>query len=277
MSFRTRLHELMKLLSLRAVLFGQTGVGKSSVINMLLPDHCPDRPKAHVSNSAKVTTEQSQDYNMKIDDISITLYDTVGLGGPPNSKHSTSNAAGMLYTLIYPAGINFLVFVVRASGDKIDDLNSAITYNKMVHDVFCQKKVPVLLLVTGMEGKDPKDWQERNEQILRRNLCFQDYACITAKRGSGNRDDDDYIPSKDVVKDALTKFCKSHRTTWRPPVIEESWFKSVLVQMFEQTFVYSPPLYEVIKLAEEKKSQEKRLANAIWMSMQKELKAAGNT
>ena len=249
------LHKLMKLLSLRAVLFGRTGVGKSSVINMLLPDHCPDRDKADVSSSARVVTQRSQGYDMEINNISITLYDTVGLGGPPNSEYSTSKAAGMLYTLIYPTGINFLIFVVRASGDKIDDLNSAITYNKMVHDVFCQKKVPVLLLVTGMDGKseeESKEWWKNNEQLLRQNLHFQDYACITAKRGRTDEDKVEYNRSKGVAKDALTKFCKSHRTTCRPPVIAESQIMNFLVRTFGQTFVYSPPLYEGIMLAEEK-------------------------
>ena len=254
------LHKLMKLLSLRAVLFGQTGVGKSSVINMLLPD---SSKKAHVSSSAQVATERSQGYKMEINDISIMLYDTAGLGGI--SEPRTSKAAGMLYTLIYPEGINFLIFVIRASGDKIDDLTSAITYNQMVHDVFCQKQVPVLLLVTNMDGQNPTNWWKSNEQLLQQ-LRFQAYACITAKRGRTDSDEDEveYNRSKDVVKDALTKFCESHRTTCRPPVIAKSRIKNFLVRMFEQTFVYSHPLYEGIMLAEEKKSQAKKLANAIW-------------
>lgn len=49
----------------------------------------------------------------------------------------------------------------------------------------CQNKVPIALVMTGLEGEDDRDeWWERNKDSFQdRDMNFKDQACITATKG----------------------------------------------------------------------------------------------
>ena len=93
------------------ILFGATGAGKSSVVNML-PGGSHE---ATVSSSAKGVTFKHERYEKDIGDHRINVFDTVGLGEGKSGTVPAAKTIELLYRLMcgLKDGINLLVYVVR--------------------------------------------------------------------------------------------------------------------------------------------------------------------
>ena len=222
---------------------------------------------ADTASSARGVTFQSKAYDRTVSGFRLKLYDTAGLGEGETGTVATTDVVGNLYSLMcaLSGGIDLLIFVIR--GPRI---TSSISRNyKMFHDIFCRKQVPVILVVTGMEDEeDTNKWWEVNKKAFEEELKIDTntgHACITATCGKGDRYRKEYDISKSEVQRVIATFCESHPGSWIPPDVEGVWYRNVLAEMFEQTFVHSPELYKGIRLAgEQDKSNAKKSANSIW-------------
>jgi len=195
------------------ILVGETGTGKSSIINMIA-----GHKVAEISSRATGCTFQHQAYYLPVHSRYFTIYDTAGLNEGDNLKGTVNRTAAIaeLYKLIIglDGGINLLVFCMR--GPRIK--NATHENWKVFHDILCKKKVPTVLIVTGLENEENMDewwWTNRGtfeEQGIRPDAT----ACITATRGRVLKDgsrafDEQYEESRAKVTTTIINNVLRHR------------------------------------------------------------------
>ncbi|KAF8062446.1 hypothetical protein FPV67DRAFT_1703196 [Lyophyllum atratum] len=144
--------------------FGETGARKTSLINLI----------AGTPHSFTIpgTTQ------------AVQVWDTPGLN---DGEHGTIPALQAMKNLEHLVskmrqGVSLLVYCVR--GPRFRD-GWKTNYNLIVKG-FCQGKVPVVLIVTGLENESPsmENWWTRNEKVFEENeMEFSGHACITSRRG----------------------------------------------------------------------------------------------
>lgn len=180
------------------VLFGETGAGKSSLVNLILDDAV-----AKTSSGASGCTLDARPYSATIQGQDFCIYDTVGLNEPQSLQDpdcligAINKAYRLIRWLSDTGGINLLVFCIRRG--RITD---SMQHNyKLFHEFLCQQKVPIALVVTHLEHEENmEDWWLYNEShFAEYGIHTVGHACITAKREFGER----YRASRQVVHDLL--------------------------------------------------------------------------
>jgi hypothetical protein len=235
------------------IVFGETGAGKSSVVNML---QCNGEANAVANTSSDVsgTTFRNTLYPKIIQDLPFNVFDTVGLNEASGGTVPAVKAIQALYELIEKLGdgVSLLVYVMRAS--RITEIVES-NY-KLFHDIFCAGKVPIVIVITGLENEEDMDaWWPRNEgNFSQHNMSFQGSACITATRGLRRGDacvfDEEYENSKLKVEELIVQSVS--KDPWRMP--RANWFAVVLVRVrnfFAKIFNFTPialaaTLYEAL-------------------------------
>jgi len=191
------------------IVFGETGAGKSSVINLILGSD-----KAKVGDGAVGETFRTTSYVTTINGKTYNLHDTVGLGEHSRGTVDSAKAVGNLYRLLTDlsssGGVNLLVFVVKC-GRLTDSIHK--NYN-LFHQSFCDSKVPIAIVVTGCENVDPTmdTWWTKNERwFIQAGMPFSGHACVCAFRGTraNNRNEDLIGVSVKAVKELIVHHCAS--------------------------------------------------------------------
>ncbi|KAG8216989.1 hypothetical protein J3R82DRAFT_7302 [Butyriboletus roseoflavus] len=159
------------------VIYGETGVGKSSIINLIAGQKLAD-----TSNDALGCTFQHKRYIVSLDWMSCALWDTTGLDegteGTVPARLAESNLGALMRGLAHSEGIHLIIYCIRDTR-----LTKALKRN---YDLFYvtvfRKKVPVALVVTGLEHQQGEmdTWWNENERVLRRyGMRFDAHACVT--------------------------------------------------------------------------------------------------
>ncbi|EIW86111.1 hypothetical protein CONPUDRAFT_160953 [Coniophora puteana RWD-64-598 SS2] len=165
-------------MSINVVIFGETGAGKSSVVNLVL-----GRDEAPVNSSAIGVTFGAKPYSVDLDGRSVRLFDTSGLDEGDEGSVSREDAIVQLYHLLTSLddGISLLAFVMRAPRIKQAHVNNW----RIFCDVVCKQRVPAIIIITGLENEDPMSgWWTNNKGAFDRYGMFpKDVACVTATRG----------------------------------------------------------------------------------------------
>jgi len=158
------------------VIFGEVGVGKSSVVNMIAG--------RQVAQPSIGCTYQSEPHAVNLGATLVKLWVTTGLNeedaGTARAKHTIVDLYKLLQRL--EDGISLLVYCVRGPGI---NLNSITRNYRMFYHGLCQRNVPIVLVVTGLEGERPMDawWPMNNAIFQQQQMVFSGQACITATRG----------------------------------------------------------------------------------------------
>jgi tRNA U34 5-carboxymethylaminomethyl modifying GTPase MnmE/TrmE len=237
---------------LNVLVFGETGVGKSSVINML-----EGKEHARVSDSAEGVTLHSESYEKQINGSTFQIFDTVGLNEGPAAILSAKDAIEGLYRLIRQLdnGVNLLLYVVRAP--RI----SAIAQKnyEMFHEAFCHKNVPIVIIITGLEDRENMDgwWKENKASFDQQGMVFSGHACVTAIKGK-LRDGKpafqrEYEESKKKIESLIIR--RHSKIPWKMPT-RSSWLSSTAVKMRNifsvvlglEPVVVANELYRALKL-----------------------------
>ena len=182
------------------VVFGESGAGKSSVVNLILG---LDHDVARTSAGASHCTLDARPYDVTIQGRHFRLLDTVGLVEPQSSRDSDyligsiSKAYRLVRYLSDTGAINLLIFCIRA-GRVAASLRG---YYLLFHDFLCHKKVPTALVVTHLEHEENmEDWWLYNHSLLTEyDIHIVGHACITARREFRDR----YHVSMQAVHDLL--------------------------------------------------------------------------
>ncbi|KAG6890213.1 hypothetical protein C0995_010224 [Termitomyces sp. Mi166 len=200
------------------LIFGETGVGKSSIINMLrgkdIAETSGDTRGQTFENvpypiTIDISTESLIDDTTNTHSKDIIAWDTAGLNEAERGKVSHKQAMKNIRNLVgkLDDGLSLLVYVIR--GWRLS------TVLKTNYDIFvtglCQRQVPVVLVVTGCENDSPMDnWWTQNERVLdAHDLHFESQACITSTRGKIKDGEhvyeEEYKESEAKVRDLVVK------------------------------------------------------------------------
>ncbi|KAI6000730.1 P-loop containing nucleoside triphosphate hydrolase protein [Pisolithus albus] len=184
------------------VLFGETGVGKSSVINLIAGKSC-----AKVSADVDGCTMSSTKYDIVVDSQPYAVYDTVGLEEPQMGVNGYYDAIEKAYTLIKAlgsaGGIHLLLFCMR--GGRITA--TAQSNYRLFHEFLCDRKVPIALIFTGLEREQKMEaWWERNQASIKRfGIHSVGHACITAVQ---DPDDQEQVAKYSESRETLLSLLK---------------------------------------------------------------------
>ncbi|KZP12314.1 hypothetical protein FIBSPDRAFT_961498 [Athelia psychrophila] len=188
------------------IVFGETGAGKSSVVNMIV-----GRDVANSSSAAAGSTFDSEPYETDVDaTLPLRLWDTSGLNEGRNGTVSAKEAVNSLFDLITRVqGVSLLVYCIR--GPRIKATTS--DNYELFFGGLCHGKVPIVLVVTGLEGEEDRDgwWDDNKEVFYDQGLNFWGQAGVVATRGKvrGGRRmfDEEYEQSAIKVKELIKTAC----------------------------------------------------------------------
>jgi hypothetical protein len=189
------------------IVFGESGVGKSSVINML--DGGPPLPTNGNAEGVGVARAPC----MK--EISGQTYRVFELT-PRWTKswwkwqvNMANDVRQRLTEIIKSPDTrpNVLVYIMRAP-----EIPSTAQKNyRIFFEDVCRKQVPIVIIVTCLEHRerDMDEWWNENESAFgEMKMVFRDHACITATRGRRNCRQDLYEISKKKVEQLLSSSCR---------------------------------------------------------------------
>ncbi|KAF9522885.1 P-loop containing nucleoside triphosphate hydrolase protein [Crepidotus variabilis] len=206
------------------LLFGETGSGKSSVVNMLA-----GREVARTSSGAAGCTFRSEPFGINIGGTNFVVHDTAGLDEGDQGRVPKSTAIVQLYSLMkrLDDGVSLLIFVMKAPRIKDSYAKNWALFN----DVICRSKVPISIVVTGLEQEDDMDsWWNSNQDHFRRNGMYPvARACITAIKGKLRRSgtyvlQEEYDESRDKVQKLIKSSYLEH--PWKMELIQ--WYSEVI-------------------------------------------------
>lgn len=160
------------------VLFGETGAGKSSVINLIAGEE-----RAKTSSAMEHCTTQWEEYSITFDGCDYKVFDTAGLEDPDFGMkeylETIVNAHDLITKLNNEGGIDLLLFCMRAGR-----VTATIQeHYRLFYEWLCEKKVPIVLVLTGLEREhgSMEDWWTRNERVFHHyKIRVAGHACITA-------------------------------------------------------------------------------------------------
>ncbi|KAG1778924.1 P-loop containing nucleoside triphosphate hydrolase protein [Suillus placidus] len=205
------------------VIFGETGSGKSSIINAIAREQL-----AETSNDTTGCTSFYKRHPVTISGQKFDLFDTVGLGEGPAGTVPDAEAKRQLKSLLRQLmsskslsdGIGLLVYCVSSRTNALPAIVRA--YNTFYSRV-CRKKVPIVIVITGLENeRDMESWWDKNKGKFK-SMHFAGHACVTALQEYPDTPDDfahRIAESGDTLRNLLVNNC-SH---W---AVDDSWFMRI--------------------------------------------------
>jgi len=185
------------------VVFGDTGAGKSSLINLIA-----GKEVANTSPDTKRCTMQWKEHTISFGGEFYKVFDTNGLDDPQlgikEYLESVENAYRLIKELDKRGGIDLLLFCVRA-GRVTATLQSNY---RLFHEFLCEKKVPIVLAITNLEREQRmEDWWVRNQSTFEKyQIQVAGHACITAANRLEGRHKDLYEESRITIRNLVEEF-----------------------------------------------------------------------
>ena len=201
--------------TLRVLVFGSTGTGKTSICNALTGHERP------VADSAVGVTFSSFVFPaIHFEGHYIEFTDTAGLNESDKGRVKPAAAVQQLVELIKHSadGFNLLIHVMQAHCDNYEFFVKELT----------QKTVPCILVVTGCENSDPMSaWADENKpEFEKQGFDYRDV--VATCFASGGRFESVYAPLRDESRAAVLKGIVAHYTAAKRLYQDEQGFFQVL-------------------------------------------------
>ena len=185
----------------RVVLFGETGTGKSSVINLIV-----GKSVASVSSRIEGCTLSSCCYEINTGSHQFLVWDTVGFSGN-RGRDATAmafrDATRLFHSLHGTGGVDLLVFCKK--GGRMSRLELSCFW--FFQEFLCKGRIPVAFIITHLESHSPMEtwWEMNGEDLVSKcNLrmsAVAGHACITAAQD--DLDDHKCSLSRELVQTML--------------------------------------------------------------------------
>ncbi|KAG1853272.1 hypothetical protein C8R48DRAFT_611039 [Suillus tomentosus] len=246
------------------VIFGETGAGKSSVINMMAGQEI-----AHISPDSHRSTLHWTEYQITFENgTRYKVFDTVGLEEPRLQTgeylSAITNACGLISTLKERGGVNLLLFCIR--GGRV---TATMQSNyRLFFEFFCEEKVPLALVVTNLERETRmEDWYTRNGRYLEKyNIRSAGHACITAANVLDGRHRDKYEASRGVLRGVIEAHCNGSMEGWTGG---QGWLASFISKLVEFV-VGRPKKTDIIGILTKRCGMSKEVARQVVREMEDE-------
>ena len=164
-----------------AILFGESGVGKSSVINLIV-----GHPAAEVSSGIDGCTLDYRNYKINTGLHQFLVWDTVGFNGMHIGHNvcgkAIENAVHLIHDLHKQGGVDLLVFCKKYGRLSNSELNNL----RLFQEFLCEGQIPVAFIITHLERQNPMEkwWDANGEGLVKAcNLktgAVAGHACITS-------------------------------------------------------------------------------------------------
>src|SRR5258708_26619362 len=163
---------------------------------------------AQVSSGHLGCTTESKSYGIRKGDRTYTFWDTCGFNEGEESKLLPMKKQ------IRVVGISLIIYCVRGRFTNIVGQN----YERFCRELY-QGKVPILLVVTGLEGEDKDEWWTQHKVYVK-HLSFAGHACVTTSKGRNNLYEEEYVMSAAKVWQLVEENCKQTPWTVSPKCYE---------------------------------------------------------
>ncbi|KAG2050384.1 hypothetical protein BDR06DRAFT_1023241 [Suillus hirtellus] len=221
------------------VIFGESGAGKSSVINLMAGQQI-----ARTSPDLHRSTLHWTEYQITFEDgTQYSVFDTVGLEEPHlqtgECLSAITNAGDLINALNKRGGVNLLLFCIRG-GRIMADMQGNY---RLFFEFFCEEKVPLALVITHLEKETRmEDWYTRNRNSLEKyNIRSAGHACIVAANNLDRRYRDKYEASRGILRRVVEVHCNASMKGWTGG---QGWLASFIKKLLE--FVVGRPKKEEI-------------------------------
>ncbi|OAX36094.1 hypothetical protein K503DRAFT_772859 [Rhizopogon vinicolor AM-OR11-026] len=215
-------------MSRNIVLFGQSGAGKSSVINLMAGEEI-----AETSLGADRCTMHWEEHSISFGGHAYKVFDTIGLEEPQLGMdqylEAIVNARSLVTKLDNEGGIDLLLFCVRAGRITTTVQNNYRLFNEFL----CENKVPIVLVLNGLERQqNMEDWWGTNEGAFHKyKISVVDHACITSANNLEGRSQKLYEESRQLVRDLVRKHTHDRSEVgWKGG---EGWFMRFMRKLKE--------------------------------------------
>ncbi|MCX9157785.1 GTPase domain-containing protein [Niveibacterium sp. 24ML] len=188
--------------AIRVLVFGSTGVGKTSLCNLLAGRKQPSH------NGALGVTSQTHTYNpFKLRGRQVVIVDTVGLHESQHGTVPPEKAAAQILELLSQSKDGFSLIIHVAKVGRITQERDQ-DYKFFVEKM-CDRKIPVLHVLTGAENEAPKmqSWVESNREAFGR---FGYAEIIAVCCASGGPLEQHYAPLRRASRAQVTKAILAH-------------------------------------------------------------------
>jgi len=190
------------------ILFGRTGVGKSSVVNLMA-----GREVAQTSAGTEGCTLHWEEFSLTFSECTYKVFDTIGIReyqlGTEEYLDAIVNACTLIEKLRKEGGIHLLLFCIRAGR-----LTSAVqNIYRLFYECLCQKKVPIVLVVTGLETEHRmEDWWDKYKPFFDKyGIKVNGHVCITAASGLIREYRELYEQSRQLVYNAVVNLTNNRK------------------------------------------------------------------
>jgi len=180
---------------------GQTGCGKSSVVNMIAEHNV-----APTSNDLAHCTKHWTEYPISVGGHQFQVFDTIGFLEPEVDGMVYAEAIANTYDAINilkeRGGIDMLLYCIRDS--QMDEVQKMQGHYRLLHEVLCDEEVPIALVVTHRGS--PMINAERYKSVFdTRKIACVDYICINIANTSGPESRPADTASQEAIRQLLMK------------------------------------------------------------------------